>query len=104
MTITTNKPLVSPRAIWCTTSNICFGFRIRISANTLGVIAKAPFSFEGERNGVYNPVPSYSQVEIGALQGVLVKEFLGSVTVIDNDPPLTIEVTKRIKASKGYHS
>jgi hypothetical protein len=98
--ITTNKPLASPGLIWI--FNSFDGYKIRIPANKSGVIAKAPFSVEiGESNGLYNPFVTEFLISIGALRGVLEKDFRGGVTVTDNDSPPTILVTKRTEAFEG---
>jgi hypothetical protein len=94
MNITTSKALQSPGAIWCRNMSGWESFKIRIPAGKSGVVAKIPFSIEGENDGLYSP-PNVMDAILGAMRGVSIGEFYGGLEIVDVNPAPTISVSKK---------
>jgi hypothetical protein len=97
--VTTNKPLKSPGAIWLESNGI--GSQIDLVPGSKTVVAQFPYSWVGDN--LYSAFSSVSDlIAVGAVKGVVTGNYLGGITIVEDDPFPTLSfVSKNVTAKEG---
>lgn len=92
--VTANKPLKSPGTIWLEKSD-GEAVLINLAAGSSTQVAQVQYTFIGD--SIYSPLPLLqSYLAVAAVKGVVTGNYLGGITVVEDDPAPTLSA----KASK----
>jgi hypothetical protein len=87
--ITADQPLKSPGSIWVS-RGYNTGFRVDLDSGSSTTVAQIPFEFIGDK---FYSMGTFSEtLAVGAIRGVVTGNYLGSITVVDDDPVPTLSV------------
>jgi hypothetical protein len=105
LNITTNKPLTSSGAIWCTVSFDYYdqkSFKLNLAAGKSGVVGQVPIPIpiSLDNDDLFSTDTQQYSVSIGAVKGVVIGESYGLLEVVDDDFPI-FSVTTQTVAVEG---
>jgi hypothetical protein len=96
--VNSNKALKSPATIWLTNGNE--SFQVNLSAGSSTQVAQVPYVFIGDK--IYTPLSFSADFAVAAVKGVVTGNYIGSLTILEDDPIPTLSVkTKMVTAKEG---
>jgi hypothetical protein len=98
--ITSDKPLQSPGSIWVEYSK-GDGFQVDIVPRSGTLVSQIPFSLvDDEVYSVRGSLPVFASIE--AVRGVVTGNYIGVLTVVDNEPlPIISALSSNVTAIEG---
>jgi hypothetical protein len=87
--ITADQPLKSPGSIWVS-KGYNTGFRVDLASGSSTTVAQIPYDFIGDKH--YSTWVFSGSFAVGAIKGVVTGNYLGRITVVDDDPFPTLSV------------
>jgi hypothetical protein len=98
--VTAEKPLKSPGAIWLQQNS--GGYQIDIASGSKTLIAEVPFSWVGDSLFGFGSTPTNHFLAVSALKGVVSGNYIGGITIVEDDPIPTLSVVaKSVTANEG---
>ncbi len=95
--VTADKPLKSPGIIWMSKSS-GDSFPINLAAGSNTQVAQVPYSIIGDK--IYSSAPFQQFLTVGAVKGVITGNYIGGITILEDDPAPTLSVKKSTVTAK----
>lgn len=96
--VNSNKALKSPATIWLINGNE--GFQVNLTAGSSTQVAQVPYSFIGDK--IFTPSNFSADFAVAAIKGVVTGNYIGRLTIVEDDPIPTLSVkSKMVTAKEG---